>query len=81
MDCAIHFEFEDGSKLRDAFTYSWRIWSLPELTELLHEAGFGTVRVWVEDEDEDGDGLGTYSEADELDNEGVWWIYISAENA
>lgn len=80
MDCVIHFEFADESCLRNAFYYSWRIWTLPELSELLIEAGFETVRIWTEDEDEDEDGTGTYSETDELDNEGVWWVYISAEN-
>ncbi|PRQ09639.1 class I SAM-dependent methyltransferase [Enhygromyxa salina] len=80
MDCAIHFEFEDESRIDNAFTYSWRVWSLAELSELLQEAGFTNVRIWTEDEDEDGDGLGTYSEVDDLDNEGVWWVYISAEN-
>lgn len=80
MDCAIHFEFEDGSRLDQAFTYSWRLWTLAELHELLLEAGFGKVRFWAEIEDEDGDGTGDYDEVDALDNEGSWWVYISAEN-
>ena len=25
----IHFEFKDGSKLKNAFTYEWRLWTLP----------------------------------------------------
>jgi len=79
MECLIHFEFDDGSRLDEAFTYDWRIWNLREISELLHEAGFVRVRVWIEDEDEDGDGLGTYSEVDTIENEGVWWAYISAE--
>ncbi|NVB38800.1 class I SAM-dependent methyltransferase [Pseudenhygromyxa sp. WMMC2535] len=80
MDCAIHFEFEDGSRIDEAFSYSWRVWTLPELRELLLEAGFATVRIWAEREDDDGDGTGTYYETKDLDNEGVWWVYISAEN-
>jgi hypothetical protein len=80
MDCAIHFEFEDESRLHNAFTYSWRIWTLTELSELLIEAGFTNVRVWIEAEDDEGEGTGTYVEVDDLDNEGVWWVYISAEN-
>ncbi len=35
----IHFEFPDGTKQHRAFSYYWRFWSLPELTELLTEAG------------------------------------------
>lgn len=79
FECAIHFEFEDGSRIDDAFTYSWRLWNLRELSELLHEAGFSQVRVWLEDEDEDEEGTGEYSEVEDFDNEGVWWVYISAE--
>lgn len=80
MECLIHFEFKDGSRLDRAFTYAWRIWTLPELRELLLEAGFTKVRFWAEQEDQRGEGTGEYFEADELDNEGVWWVYISAEN-
>jgi hypothetical protein len=80
MECAIHFEFEDGSRIDSAFTYSWRLWTLAELHELLLEAGFTKVRIWAETEDRDGDGTGEYHEVDELDNEGSWWVYISAEN-
>ncbi|MCA8962398.1 MAG: class I SAM-dependent methyltransferase, partial [Planctomycetes bacterium] len=36
--CKIHFEFEDGSVMEDAFTYDWRIWTLPEIRDLLIEA-------------------------------------------
>lgn len=80
MDCVIHFAFEDGSRLDEAFRYEWRIWTLPELRELLLEAGFSAVRFWAEIEDEDGDGTGRYEQVEDLDNEGVWWVYISAEN-
>jgi hypothetical protein len=80
MDCAIHFEFADGSRIDDAFTYSWRAWTLVELIELLHEAGFVRVRVWAEEENERGESTGRYREVKNLANEGVWWVYISAEN-
>jgi hypothetical protein len=80
MDCAIHFAFEDGSRIDSAFTYSWRLWTLAELQELLLEAGFTKVRIWAEAEDADGDGIGEYHEVEALDNEGSWWVYISAEN-
>jgi hypothetical protein len=33
--CHIHFAFEDGSRLERAFSYDWRLWSLPEIRELL----------------------------------------------
>lgn len=52
----IHFEFKNGSKLKKAFSYHWRFWTLPELQELLAEAGFSRVDVYWDvstDQDED----------------------------
>jgi SAM-dependent methyltransferase len=43
--CAIHFDLPGRRHLRRAFTYDWRLWSLPELTELLGEAGFERIEV------------------------------------
>lgn len=80
MNCAIHFKFQDRSRIDRAFFYSWRVWTLPELIELLHEAGFVRVRVWSEKEDQRGNGTGRFVEVQNLGNEGVWWVYISAEN-
>ena len=37
--CHIHFKFPDGSKIKRAFTYDWRLWTLPELRELLDRGG------------------------------------------
>jgi hypothetical protein len=75
----IHFEFRDGTKLERAFTYHWRFWTLPELTELLQEAGFSRVQVYWEDEDEDGEGTGVYRARKRADNGGAWVAYIIAE--
>jgi SAM-dependent methyltransferase len=43
--CAIHFEVPGRRRLRRAFHYDWRLWTLPELTELLAEAGYAEVEV------------------------------------
>lgn len=75
----IHFEFKDGTALRRAFTYHWRFWTLPELRELLVEAGFSRVDVYWEDEDEDGDGTGVYRVRKRADNEGAWVAYVIAQ--
>lgn len=75
----IHFEFKDGSKLERAFTYHWRFWTLPELTELLLEAGFSSCHVYWEDEDEDGEGTGVYRARKRAPNSGAWVAYVIAE--
>ncbi len=49
----IHFEFPDGSEWRKAFTYKWRLWTLPEIRELLREAGFKKIAVYWEGTDEE----------------------------
>jgi len=83
--CYIHFNFPDGSEIRNAFTYDWRLWQLPEISELLQEAGFSKVRVYWEefiDDDEDSDeleGTGEYFEATEVENQESWVNYIVAE--
>jgi SAM-dependent methyltransferase len=75
----IHFEFRDGSKLERAFTYEWRFWTLPELRELLEEAGFSKTHVYWEDEDEDGEGTGAYRARKRAPNSGAWVAYIVGE--
>jgi hypothetical protein len=75
----IHFEFKDGTKLERAFTYDWRFWTLPELRELLEEAGFSKTHVYWEDEDEDGEGTGVYRARKRAANSGAWVAYIVAE--
>ena len=59
MICHIHFRFPDKSQIRKAFSYDWRFWSLPEITELLTEAGLRPTVYW-EGEDKKGEGNGVY---------------------
>lgn len=47
----IHFRFPDGSQIKRAFTYRWRLWTLVEMRELLTEAGFDDLAVTFESED------------------------------
>ncbi|NIR59563.1 MAG: class I SAM-dependent methyltransferase [Gammaproteobacteria bacterium] len=86
MECRIHFNFPDGSRMEDAFSYSWRLWVMPEITDLLYEAGFTKVRVFWEgfEEPEDADdeyldSTGEYEEVTEVENQDSWMSYIVAE--
>lgn len=76
--CHIHFRFPDRSKIDKAFTYDWRLWTIPELRELLTEAGFRKVEVWWEGVDEDGEGSGDYAPTEEEENQESWLVYIVA---
>lgn len=74
----IHFRFPDGSKMNKAFTYDWRLWTLPEVKELLTEAGFKNVTIYWEG-DGDGDGDGVFRPKKVVDNQAAWIAYIAAE--
>ncbi|HEX5138571.1 MAG TPA: class I SAM-dependent methyltransferase [Planctomycetota bacterium] len=75
----IHFRFPDGSRLRRAFTYDWRLWTLPELTEVLHEAGFRKVTVYWEGTDRNGEGNGVFSRTEKGEACEGWVAYLAAE--
>lgn len=72
----IHFEFKDGTELKQAFSYEWRYWTLPELQELLTEAGFREVGVYwdVADDGDDED----YRLRRRAENQPGWLAYIVA---
>lgn len=79
MSCRIDFRFPDGSRLKRAFTYDWRLWSLPELQEILAEAGFARSSVWWEGTGEDGEGNGEFSPEARGEADAGWIAYIVAE--
>ncbi len=78
----IHFRFPDGSEIRRAFTYDWRLWTLPELTELLVEAGFvRPVVYWEGTERKTGEGNGVFKPTKAGEACEGWIVYIVAENS
>ncbi len=80
MTCFIHFHFSDGSKIKKAFEYHWRMWTLPELRDLLSEAGFSKVTVYWEGVEEDTDeGDGDFQPTLEAEQDPAWICYIGAE--
>ena len=77
LRCHIHFRLGDGRELRRAFSYDWRFWSLPELRELLAEAGFREARVFLQDwDDEAHQPLVTYSPRRHFENQLTWLAYV-----
>ena len=80
ITCFIHFRFPDGSKLKRAFVYNWRLWTLSELRELLAEAGFSRVTVYWEGTDEEtGEGNDVYLPSTIGDADAGWICYITAQ--
>jgi len=77
--CHIHFKFPDKSQLKRAFSYDWRLWSIPEVRELLSEAGFSSSTVYWQGSDEDGDPSDVFEPVQEGDADPAWIAYIVAE--
>ncbi len=76
----IHYRFKDGSQKRRAFTYHWRLWTLPELQELLTEAGFAKVTVYWEGTDRrTGQGNDVFRPASHGEADPGWIAYLVAE--
>lgn len=79
MQCYIHFKADDGTEYNKAFDYYWRLWTLPELQEMLIEAGFSQVDVYWEGTDEkSGEGDGIYKASKSGSADAGWVCYIIA---
>lgn len=77
-DCSfyIHFRFGDGSKMKKAFEYHWRFWTVPEVREMLAEAGFSDTVIYAEQEDDDGEDSGDWGPVETVPNHESWLCYI-----
>ena len=79
IQCYIHFEFSDKTKKKRAFSYSWRLWMLPEIQECLKEAGFRYVDVymqgWDNEKDEETE---RFYKVTKCDADPAWVAYLVA---
>ncbi|MGA1224985.1 MAG: class I SAM-dependent methyltransferase [Phycisphaerales bacterium] len=76
----IHFRFPDGSEMKRAFTYNWRLYSLPEIQDALREAGFATTTVyWEGTNHRTGEGNGRFRPSTRGEACQGWIAYIVAE--
>jgi SAM-dependent methyltransferase len=77
--CFIHFRFSDGSRLERAFRYDWRLWTLPELREILADAGFSRSEVYWEGTDRrSGEPNGTFRPCENAGDDPAWVAYVVA---
>jgi hypothetical protein len=75
--CYIHFRFPDGTELRRAFSYKWRMWYLTELRDIMHDAGFERVEAYFEGTDTDGEsGNGIFRRGVRGENCESWLAYL-----
>jgi SAM-dependent methyltransferase len=77
--CHIHFDFKRGPGLKRAFTYDWRLWTLPELRELLEEAGFRRSTIYWEGDNGNGGGNSIFRPRKVGESCATFIAYIVAE--
>ncbi|KAM7272966.1 hypothetical protein ACFE04_027630 [Oxalis oulophora] len=84
---SLHFHLQkQQKKLRHAFSYSWRLWSMPEIKDCLEEAGFRSVHFWLREMPDTeqnrstmGFGAGKdvkYEEVESFEQVDAWNAYI-----
>lgn len=79
MTCHIHFRFPDGSRMKEAFTYHWRLWTLPEIREMLSEAGFRrSIVYWEGWDEEQEEGTGEFAAVESAEPDAGWICYLAA---
>lgn len=75
----IHFRLPGEKKREKVFSYDWRLWTLPELQDLLLEAGFAKVHVYWEGTTRKGEGDGIFRRTESGDDAEGWIAYLAAE--
>jgi hypothetical protein len=73
----ISFRFPDGSEMKNAFKYVWRMWFLTELVDVMIEAGFERVDRYFEGWNKDGTGGdGVFRKGLRGENCASWIAYL-----
>ncbi len=77
----IHFKFNDRGGIRRAFTYNWRLWTIPEIREILEEAGFRHVDIYWENIDQrSGFGNSIFRKVVHAENAPGWIAFFIASD-
>ena len=72
----IHFKRRGEKKRERVFSYDWRLWSLPELKDILEEAGFSSLHVYWEQSDKNGEGTGFFKKSLKGEACETWIAYL-----
>lgn len=74
----IHFRV-GGKKIERVFSYDWRMWTIPELLDILKEVGFKKTHIYWEGTAKDGTGNGIFVRVEKGEPCLSWIAYIVAE--
>lgn len=73
----IHFEFPDGSRIDRAFTYDWRLWTIPEIRDAMRDAGFqASEAYWERTDHKTNEGTGVYYQTERAADDPAWVAYV-----
>lgn len=75
----IHFKPKGQKKIEKAFSYDWRMWSIPELREMMMESGFQKTHVYWEGTTRSGEGNGVFTLAEKGEECEAWIAYVVGE--
>ena len=76
----IHFKLKKEKERREkCFVYDWRMWTIPELREVLEEAGFSKSHVYWEGTTAEGEGDGNFTRTEKGEECEAWIAYVVAE--
>ncbi len=75
----IHFKFHDRGEIKRAFSYAWRLWTIPEVREILLEAGFKKIDIYWEGFDQrTGFGNSVFRKITKAKNSPGWIAFFAA---
>jgi hypothetical protein len=77
-DFSIHFKLGKKKK-KKVFSYSWRMWSIPEIRDIMRDAGFSKTHVYWEGTTKKGEGDGIFTRQEAGEACEAWIAYIAAE--
>lgn len=75
----IHFKIDGQKKREKVFSYDWRMWTLPELREMMLEVGFRKATVYWEGSTRSGDGNGVFTPTERGEDCKAWIAYVIGE--
>lgn len=73
---SLHFKPKGGRTRKRAFTYDWRMWSIPEIRDIMMDAGFKEVEIYWEGTGRNGRGSGRFIRKARGEPCKVWVAYV-----
>ena len=74
--CSIHFKIPGVGLIKNAFTYNWRLWTIPEIIDLMKDVGFKKTSVYLHDFNNDGESDEIFRIRKTYENTEGWIAYV-----